>query len=70
VWMGPETSDAMDVPTILRNTLQQLQAELWRCKLFGTYWWRVKVLLKRHGYGADRRHLLGSYIYRRYYQCR
>jgi hypothetical protein len=41
-------NDAMDIPTALRNTMQQLQADPRRYKLFGICWPAVKVLLKRH----------------------
>ena len=51
----------MDVPTALRNTLQQLQADPRRYKLFGIYWPVVKALLKRHGYGVDQLYMLGEY---------
>ena len=42
----------MDVPTAVRNMLQQLQADPQRYKLFGIYWPAIKALLKRHGYGS------------------
>jgi hypothetical protein len=54
-------SDAMDVPTALRNTLQQLQTDPRRYKLFGIYWPAIKALLKRHGYGVDQLYMLGDY---------
>lgn len=51
----------MDVPTALRNVLQQLQEEPQRYRLFGVWWWPVKALLKRAGYGPDQLYMLGSY---------
>jgi hypothetical protein len=59
---GSHMSDAMDVPTALRNTLQQLQTDPRRYKLFGIYWPAVKALLKRHGYGTDQLYMLGPYL--------
>jgi hypothetical protein len=54
-------SNTIDVPSALRNTLQQLQADPRRYKLFGIYWPAIKALLKRHGYGADQLYMLGDY---------
>lgn len=51
----------MDVHAALRNVLSQLQVEPRRYKLFGVYWWPVKALLKRSGYGPDQLGLLGAY---------
>lgn len=51
----------MDVHATLRNVLQQLQEEPRRYRLFGIYWWPVKALLKRAGYGPDQLYLLGNY---------
>jgi len=51
----------IDHTAALRNVLQQLQAEPKRYKLFGIYWWPVKALLKRAGYGPDQLYMLGSY---------
>lgn len=51
----------IDVDTALRNTLQQLQADPVRYRLFGVYWWPIKALLKRAGYGPDQLFMLGDY---------
>ena len=45
----------------LAAAMQQLQQEPQRYKLFGIYWWPVKALLKRAGYGPDQLFLLGDY---------
>lgn len=52
---------AMDVPGALRSILQQIQQEPWRYKLFGVYWWPVKAMLKRVGYGPAQLYMLGSF---------
>ncbi|MBI1207434.1 MAG: hypothetical protein GC191_09135 [Azospirillum sp.] len=52
---------SIDAPAALRNILQQLQAEPQRYKLFGIYWWPVKALLRRAGYGPDQLYMLGRY---------
>lgn len=52
---------AMDVQAALRNTLQQLQEEPGRYRLFGIYWWPIKALLKRAGYGPDQLYILGQF---------
>jgi hypothetical protein len=44
----------MVVDTALRNTLQHLQQDPRRYKLFGIYWWPMKDFLKAAGYGKDR----------------
>ncbi|WP_431860171.1 hypothetical protein [Azospirillum sp.] len=51
----------MDVHAALRNVLQQLQADPQRYRWFGVWWWPVKALLKRAGYGPDQLYMLGSY---------
>jgi hypothetical protein len=53
--------EKIDVPTAMRNVLQQLQQEPQRYKLFGVYWWPVKEQLKAAGYGADQLYMLGNY---------
>jgi hypothetical protein len=52
----------MDVHAALRNILQALQADPTRYKRFGIWWWPVKALLKRAGYGPENLYLLGSYV--------
>ena len=54
-------TDTIDAPAALRNVLQQLQTDPLRYKLFGIWWWPVKALLRRAGYGPDQCYLLGSY---------
>jgi hypothetical protein len=51
----------MNVENALRNALQQLQEEPGRYKLFGVWWWAMKAMLKRAGYGPDQLYMLGSY---------
>jgi hypothetical protein len=51
----------MVVDTALRNTLQQLQQDPRRYKLFGIYWWPMKEFLKAAGYGKDQLYMLGDY---------
>ena len=51
----------MDVAAALRNVVQQLQEEPQRYRLFGVWWWPVKALLRRAGYGQDQLYMLGSY---------
>lgn len=51
----------IDVPATFRNIVQQLQEEPQRYKLFGVYWYAIKALLKRAGYGPDQLYMLGSY---------
>lgn len=50
-----------DPAQAFRNIVQQLQVDPGRYKLFGIYWWPVKALLKRAGYGPDQLYMLGSY---------
>lgn len=52
----------MDVQAAFCNVVQQLQEEPQRYKLFGVWWWPVKALLRRAGYGPDQLALLGSYV--------
>lgn len=52
---------AIDPRAALRNTLQHLQANPARYRLFGIYWWPIKALLKRQGYGPEQSFLLGDY---------
>jgi hypothetical protein len=58
----PQMSAMIDMPTALRNILQQLQQDPRRYKLFGIYWWPTKALLKRHGYGPAELYMLGPYL--------
>jgi hypothetical protein len=51
----------IDVPQALRNVVQMLQTDPKRYKYFGVWWWPVKALLKRAGYGPDQLYMLGSY---------
>lgn len=51
----------MDIPAALKNVVQQLQVEPQRYKLFGVWWWAVKALLRRAGYGTDQLYMLGTY---------
>jgi hypothetical protein len=51
----------IDVHAAFRNVVQQLQVEPQRYKLFGVWWWPMKALLKRAGYGPDQIYMLGSY---------
>ncbi len=52
---------APDPAALLRGILQSLQAEPQRYRLFGVWWWAIKALLKRAGYGPDQLYMLGSY---------
>jgi hypothetical protein len=52
----------MAVQSDLRHVVQQLQADPRRYKLFGVYWWLVKAMLRRAGYGPAQLYMLGSYI--------
>lgn len=51
----------IDPTTTLRTVLQHLQEDPLRYKLFGIWWWPIKALLKRAGYGPDQLYMLGSY---------
>ena len=51
----------MIVDTALRNTLQHLQQDPRRYKLFGIYWWPMKAFLKAAGYGPDQLYMLKDY---------
>ena len=51
----------IDPAQAFRNIVQALQVEPGRYKLFGIYWWPIKVLLKRAGYGPDQLYMLGGY---------
>lgn len=51
----------IDVPAALRNVVQQLQEEPQRYRLFGVWWWPVKAVLKRAGYGPAQLYMLGNY---------
>ncbi|HEY0203323.1 MAG TPA: hypothetical protein VGC15_04140 [Acetobacteraceae bacterium] len=51
----------MDVDAAFRNTVQQLQQEPQRYRLFGVYWWIVKKLLKAAGYDREQLYMLGDY---------
>ena len=51
----------MEIQDALRNVLQQIQAEPKRYKLFGVYWWPMKALLRRAGYGQAQLYMLGTY---------
>ena len=51
----------MIVATALRNTLQHLQQDPRRYKLFGIYWWPMKAFLKAAGYGPDQLYMLKDY---------
>ena len=55
------SKNPMIVDTALRNTLQHLQQDPRRYKLFGIYWWPMKAFLKRDGYGPDQLYMLGDY---------
>jgi hypothetical protein len=52
---------ALDAAAVLQNVLQQLQSEPQRYKLFGIWWWPMKAMLKRAGYGPAQLYMLGSY---------
>lgn len=58
---GETPPPPIDLDRAFRNIVGELQAEPQRYKLFGVYWWPVKALLKRHGYGPDQLPMLGSY---------
>jgi hypothetical protein len=51
----------MNVELALHNTLQQLQVNPARYRLFGIYWWPVKALPRQQGYGPEQCFLLGAY---------
>ncbi len=52
---------AIDMAKTLNTVLHQLQGDPIRYRLFGIYWWPVKLLLKRAGYGRHQLYLLGDY---------
>ncbi len=51
----------IDVPSAPRNVVQQLQAEPQCYRLFGVWWWPMKAILKRAGYGPAQLYMLSSY---------
>jgi hypothetical protein len=59
--MSAAPEGAIDVHATLRNVVQQLQDDPRRYRCFGIYWWPVKALLKRAGYGPDQLYMLGGY---------
>jgi len=52
----------IDVPTALRNVLQQIQMQPNRYRWFGIWWWPIKALLKRQGYTTTDLYMLGDYV--------
>jgi hypothetical protein len=52
---------AIDVPRLFRTIIQDLQARPENYKRFGIYWWPIKALLCRAGYGPDQLYMLGTY---------
>ena len=63
---GPSDEGSGEIPLIqvadmLRNTVAMLQANPERYSAFGVYWWPVKALLKRAGYGPENLMMLGDY---------
>ena len=59
--VSPSEDGVPDMQALLRGILQSLQEEPQRYRLFGVWWWAVKALLKRAGYGPDQLYMLGSY---------
>ena len=51
----------IDPKTFAASTLQLLQQDPRRYRLFGVYWYLVKAVLKKH-YTRDNLHLLGDYV--------
>jgi hypothetical protein len=51
----------IDPKTMAASTLQLLQQDPRRHRLFGVYWWLIKALLKQF-YTRDNLHLLGDYM--------
>lgn len=51
----------IDPKTLAASTLQLLQQDPRRYRLWGAYWWLIKALLKQH-YSRDNLHLLGDYM--------
>jgi hypothetical protein len=51
----------IDTPRLFRTILQDLQARPEHYKRFGIWWWPIKALLKRAGYGPDQLYMLGTY---------
>lgn len=55
-------SQPLDPKALARGIVQQLQEEPARYKLFSVWWWAVKAVLKRMGYGSVQLPMLGSYV--------
>ena len=51
----------IDVPTTLANIITQLQKDPVRYKLFGVWWWPIKLFLIRAGYSRKQLYMLGRY---------
>lgn len=51
----------IDPKQLAANTLQLLQADPRRYKLFGVYWYFIKALMKLY-YTKDNLYLLGEYV--------
>lgn len=60
--MDGDNTPPLDVVATFRNIVAELQVEPQRYKLFGVWWWPVKALLRRAGYGQDQLPMLGSYM--------
>ena len=52
---------ALDVPAAMREVVVQLQDHPERYRWFGVWWWPVKAVLRRLGYGPDQLYYLGRY---------
>lgn len=56
-----EPYPAIDPEEALRNVAVLLQVQPQNYKLFGVWWWPIKVLLKRAGYTTEQLYMLGTY---------
>ena len=53
--------EPIDLPRLLRNVLQDLQSTPSHYKRFGIFWWAMKLLLKREGYGPKHLYMLRDF---------
>ena len=51
----------IDVQKLFQTIIQELQAQPRRYKRFGIYWWPIKAMLKRAGYGKPQLYMLGGF---------
>lgn len=51
----------LDIDKAFRNIVQLVQTNPVNYKKFGVFWWPIKALLKRSGYGPNQLYMLGSF---------